>query len=353
MAKFEVTPELASILKSTRVQHGVSAKSVATLIGKSQSYLSKLEKGDIKKIDEEELTAILKYIFREDQESLDGILEKIYESIDIQFTDEEIKNQLWWDNYDTVLRLIPVPEDLIDDIIKRISSLGISIAYLCKRINANEGIFPTITNEDHYPFNQWQALIKNHTIAFYFIKMSVSEQRIVRLLNKEDNSANYVTILSIAYYLRKIELYGEKTLISEDDSHSLSIYARDYLNKYKFFSIQEKTKLRKEAKTDSDRDQLVSSFDLKNRDLINHIIISCKLFSELDIRRSNEALERIVKNLDWDVSFMMAIWSMRYDTLGDLSYSHKMKLLSDIKEVLNKYIDIPKEQRALNQYDLT
>lgn len=353
MAKFEVTPELASILKSTRVQHGVAAKSVAIEIGKSQSYLSKLEKGDIKKIEEEELTAILKFIFQDDKENLDAILEKIYESIQVQFTDEEINNQLWWDNYDTVLRLIPVPEDLVDDINSRIAALDISVAYLCQRINANEGIYPTIKNEDHYPFNQWQALIKNHTIDFYFIKVKLSEDKISRLLDKEVNSVNYITLLSIAYYLRKIELYGDQPSIDEEKSRDLTLYAHDYLNSFKFFSIQEKSKLRKEAKTDTDRDQLVSSFDKKNRELINQIIISCKIFSDLDIRRSNETLGMVVKNLEWDVSFMMAIWSMKYSDLGDMSYSYKIRILNEIKEVIKKYMDIPRDQKTLDQYDLS
>ena len=42
--------ELASTLKSIRIQYNVTAKSVAEYIGKSQSYISKLEKAEIKTI---------------------------------------------------------------------------------------------------------------------------------------------------------------------------------------------------------------------------------------------------------------------------------------------------------------
>lgn len=62
MARYDVTPELASIIKSTRIVNNVTAKSVAEHIGKSQSYISKLEKGGIKSIEENELISIFKFI---------------------------------------------------------------------------------------------------------------------------------------------------------------------------------------------------------------------------------------------------------------------------------------------------
>ena len=42
MAKFEVTPELANMIKSARVQNDITAKAVAEHIGKSQFQRIKL-----------------------------------------------------------------------------------------------------------------------------------------------------------------------------------------------------------------------------------------------------------------------------------------------------------------------
>ena len=178
MAKFEVTPELANILKSSRVQNNITSKSIADHIGKSQSYVSRLEKADIKKIEEETLTDILEFIFQKSNHDLDAILEKIYSTMSLQLTDEEINRQLWWDNYDTVLRRIPIPSDLVDDIVSRMKTINLSVSDLCQRINANDGISPQVTNVDRYPFNKWQAYIKNHTIDFCFIKVKISEEKI-------------------------------------------------------------------------------------------------------------------------------------------------------------------------------
>ena len=40
MAKFDVTPELATTIKTVRIQNHITSKSVAEHIGKSQAYMS-------------------------------------------------------------------------------------------------------------------------------------------------------------------------------------------------------------------------------------------------------------------------------------------------------------------------
>lgn len=63
MGKFSVTPELAEIIKTTRIQNNVTAKDIAKHIGKSQAYMSKLEKAEIKTIEESNLTEIFRFIY--------------------------------------------------------------------------------------------------------------------------------------------------------------------------------------------------------------------------------------------------------------------------------------------------
>ena len=204
MAKYTVTTELSETIRSVRMQNHVSAKSVAEHIGKSQSYISKLEKGDIKSIQEDELTEIFRFIFgneRDLQVFLDSALGRILETLELRYSDDEIKEQVWFDNYDTVLRLIPIPAELIDCLNLRIESLGVTIDELCSRINANEGISPKVINTDKYPFNEWLPFVEDHKIAFRFIKMRVTVQEITEILEKRVRSANYVSLLALAYSL--------------------------------------------------------------------------------------------------------------------------------------------------------
>lgn len=193
------------------------------------------------------------------------------------------------------------------------------------RINSNEGISPKVTNTDQYPFNEWHTYVVNHQIEFSFIKMKVDAPTIKKLLAKEKNVTNYVTMLSIVYYITKIEDYGEETQISEQASTQIMQKAYDYLNTYKFFSIAEKRKLRRQAQSESERNALISSFDKKNSELINDILAAFRVFSELNIVKTNEYLSLFVKNLTWDISFMMKLIGTSFYEMEDLSFSIKKR----------------------------
>lgn len=354
MAKFKVTYELASTLKSIRIQYNVTAKSVAEYIGKSQSYISKLEKAEIKTIEEEELTKIFKFIYQgveNGQESLDSILEKVYGTIELRFSDEEIKSQTWWDTYDTVRRRIPVPTELVEDIVRRMKAINLSSTVLCDRINANEAISPDVKNDDRYPFNEWHAYVRNHHVDFYFIKVKIEQEYIDRLLNKEIVGTNYITMLAIAFYLHKIEKFGTQVAITTEENTNLNTIARDYLNSFKFFSISEKYKLSRLAKSKEEKEALVSSFDRENQELVNKIIFSYKVYSDIDIQHSNKVFEDVVENLNWDLSFMMAISSLKFSELKDISFTNKKSLLNEIRILIKKYNDLPEEQRKMNDYN--
>ena len=354
MAKYDVTNELAEIIKSTRIQNHISSKSVAEHIGKSQSYMSKLEKGDIKSIDESELTSIFKFIFNSDEDFqifLNTTLYQILKTLDLRFTDDEIDEQLWFCNYDTVLRLIPIPEELIDNLNYRINTLNLSISELCSRINSNEGIDPQITNVDAYPFNEWQAFVVNHKIEFSFIKMKVQPSEIEGIINKTYKSSNYVTMQAIVYYLLKIEEYDDKVDISGEENTNLMAETVKYLNSYKFFSLAEKRKLKNQAKSKTELDNLLSTFDKDNIALINEILTAFKLFSELDIAKTNEFLSHFVKNLKWDNGFMMRLISIELFNTVNLSFALKKNMLSEIQAVVKKYNDIPDEQKNIEIYD--
>lgn len=354
MAKYDVTPELAATIKAVRIQNHIASKSVAEHIGKSQSYMSKLEKGDIKTIEEAELTSIFRFIFGSNkgfQDFLDSALGTIFSTLELRFSDEEIAEQIWFDNYDTVLRMIPIPASMIDDLYGRMAVLNLSIEDLCTRINSNEGISPKVQNTDSYPFNEWYPFVVDHQIEFRFIKMKVDLVDIEEILTKVKSATNYVTMLSIAYYIMKAENFGERIRLSEDEDKLLMRKASDYLNSYKFFSIVEKNRLRKHAQSGAERDELLSSFDRENRALINEILSAFQFFSELNIIKMNESLSVFVENLKWDNSFMIKLVSVPFCDIKDTSFALKKEMLTEIQNVVKKYTELPDNQKMIENYD--
>lgn len=355
MPKFDVTPELATTIKTVRIQNHITSKSVAEHIGKSQSYMSKLEKGDIKSIEESELTSILKFIFSNNsddfQDFLNSTLGKILDTLEVRFSNEEISNQLWFDNYDKIRRLIPIPEALIDELTAQMNLLGLSPEKLCLRINSNEGLLEKITNLDQYPFNEWQARVVNHKIDFYFIKMKVDLDRIKKILEKKTISANYATILSIAYYVLKTKDFEEKTIISDAEDRGLMRKAKEFLISHKFFSLTDKRVMRNKAQSESERDALLSSFDKENSEIINELLEGLQVFSELDIARVNESLKTFVENLKWDGSFIMKLINIPFYKMDKASFTIKKEMLKEVQATFEKYQDIPQEQMRIEVYD--
>ncbi len=354
MAKYDVTPELAETIKAVRIQNHVTAKSVAEHIGKSQSYMSKLEKGDIKSIHEEELTKIFRFVFGSDkglQDFLNSSLGRIFETLELRFTDEEIAKQIWLDNYDTVLRLIPLSDELVDSLNAKLRSIGISIDELCDRINANEGIYPKVVNADQYPFNEWQPFVVNQKIEFIFIKMHVTLSEIADILEKKTRTANYVTVMAMAYYMIKIEKYGTIVHISEDDNHTIMLEAKNFLSSHKFYSIEVKNSLLRQTQSDAERDELLSSFDRENFALVNKILKYIKLLSEIDIANTNKQLTEFADNLKWDGGFMMHLLSIPFADIESASFTFKRQMLSEIKDVVMKFKELPVKQKQIEIYD--
>ena len=158
-------------------------------------------------------------------------------------------------------------------------------------------------------------------------------------------------MLAISYYLRKIERFGTEIVIPEEENKNLNIEARDYLNKFKFFSIEEKYKINKLAKSEEERESLISTFDQENRQLVNKILVDFKIFSDLDIRYSNKIFSILIANLKWDLPFMMAMSGIEFCELENISHSNKKNMLNEIRSIVKKYKEMPEEQRKLDSYD--
>lgn len=354
MAKYNVTEELASTLKSIRIQNGLSSKSVAEHIGKSQSYMSKLEKGDIKTIDESELTSIFHYLYgydKEYQEFFDNYLSKIFNSLELKYTKKEIENQLWLENYDTVKRLIPIPEDMIDDITQRMDAINLTVNDLCGKINSNETIRPMVENLEQYPANEWQANVVNKQIKFTFIRMNVDIAEIKDILYKKKFKANYIIMLSIVYHLKRAEALIVKNVISDSEDHDIMTKSKEYLKSYKFYSLADKMQFQLQSQTIDEYENLISSFDKENIDLLREITSVFMIFSELDVDRTNKILSSFVENLDWDKNFILKLISMNFSEIGKASYTVKRNLISEIDEIIEKYKNLSESEKNIDVYD--
>lgn len=348
MARVFVTKELSESIKSMRLQNKIAAKNLAEYIGKSPSFITKFEKGDINTIEEDELNAIFKFISNEDS-SFDEIIEKIYSTLRFKYSHKEIEEQIWFANYDTVKRKIPIPNELIDEINNRMKFANITPEYLLSRINANESLTEEENNNLTIPYNTWWAKDKD-SAQIQIIKIYFNINDLIDILNKKLDVSPYIFMLSIAFYLIKIETYKDQVIISEDENIELMKKASSLLNGYKYYSLAVKGNLISEVKSKEEQYELLSNFDKDNIVIVNNIIKKIKFLSDSNIKSTNNYLKQFDINLEWDMGFMIKLVSFQFESLGKLSYSQRKELLEKIDLLINEYKNVPEDRKRIETY---
>lgn len=347
MPRAIVTPELAEMLRSLRLQNKIQAKVLAEHIQKSPAYISKLENGKFQTIDNHELYTILQYLSGNNENSAE-LAEQIYTSLKFKYSKKEIEEQLWFTNYDTVERKLPIPESLIDEINNRIISSDITYQQLSDRVNANEALSDEENSDNNIPFNQWYQSRKGGLAQS--IKINLPLSTLVSILNKEIDVLPYVFVFCILFYVLKIQTYGNTIRLTDDENSALMRKTTDILNEHKFFSIIEKDSLAAEKQTKEEVYELLNSFDKDNIEIINDIISEFRFASEYNIKLTNSQLKTFSENMHWDLGFMLKIIGMDFKSLQNTSVSNKKNLIVEIENLITKYSKIPDKQNIIEEY---
>lgn len=338
MAKIIVTKELAETLKTLRIQNGIKSNELATKINKSPAYITKLEKGAIQTLKEEEFDKILGYILK-DLSNSDEVAETLYSSLKIKYSDEEIERQLWFNNFDTVVRLIPLPIELIEEINKMIEECSINKEYLLKMINSNQFLSDEEINNDSIPYNEWYEDENKGTC----IKIKLDEKIYYGILNGEVDSISYIYPYTILYYIFVIKseksIYEMKNL----DCNEFQNNATSILNKHKFYSILERERLLSGRRTEEEKEAILNSFDLENSKIINGILGEFKFIADANIVVTNERLKLFLENLTSDVGLMLKLVSLKFNKLEGCDVETKKAFIKEVEELIEKYCSTEKD----------
>ena len=341
MAKVEVSKELAETLKELRLQYKVQAKSVAAALGKSNAYITKLEKGGIQTITREEL-AIIYDVIAEKADNPESVEDRIVRLLNVRYSEEEIKEQIWLYNFDTTFRQIPVPEELIDEINIMIEENQINRVYLFDRINSNEGLTQEDRSNDNIPYNEWYK-----TDVSFGIKLKIDWNIFNDLLDKKIDKSIYMYPYSILTYLYLI--------ISENKQNETTSFAYcenlaiKTMNKFKFYSLRERVLLYGNN-TEKENNNILTSFDKDNVEIINRILNGFHFITEVDIKIANERLTDFANNLDYNIGFMLKLISLDYKKLESTSFEQKKSFLNDVEKLIEKYSNKSKDNTDITLY---
>lgn len=342
MAKVVVDQGLSETIKTIRIQNGVAAKDLAERLGKSRSYVSKLENGGIGTIDSDELVDALKFVSGNNK--IDEVLENVFKTVSIRYTIDEINHMIWLYNFDTVYRRIPIPKDFTQSYSELLRQNDISYEELADEINKNLFI-PREINTTDYTENVWFQF-KNGT----YIIMKTTGDKIKDILEGKKEKASYVILFAIALYFLRLTEYKHINTFTDDIIQEMNEKVRDILTYYKIYTLSGKQEMIDKATNAEEIMNSLSLHEKNNIEVMNRFNPLIQLYSYYDVVSANKLISEFTKNLEWEAPFVMEIAGLPFYKLGHCSFRLKKQILDDIRELLQKAMDLPENEKKREEY---
>ncbi len=349
MARIDISPDIINRLKSVRIQNSIRANELAKYIGKTPAYISKLENGEFKTVDQESLEKIVNYI-TSDPNGYERFIDDFLKSAS---TDEQ-NNQLDMMRFDMAERIIPIPPSLIYYIKDQMEKLNISVSELTEYINKNDDYSDEFLNKCglsrelmkpnyFYPIegNDDSGLPK--TIILYH----VSEYQLDSILNFKMTSCPHVILFAVVYNLLKLRDGGKQ---STEKSWKLRTEASSILTENKFYTILDKSRFFAQTQQPEEYKAFLNEQDLTNYSLINEMLEHIEYLSNYNINYTNEKLQGIVENMSSEVSFALSFMALPISKMIQLTSTQKREFLNMVNNIIEDLVSNPRPDDQIDLY---
>ncbi len=345
--KFNVTPELAVLIKTIRTQNRISSKDLAEHINKSYSYVSKLESGDVKSILKEDLTNILTFITG-GGDFFSDVLPSVVRSFHSFLDPLCLVDQLWLIQYDVIERPMCIPEEMVDDMARMMDEHTITIKMLTDMINGN---VDAELNES-FPENVYFAM-NSHGSTRLLIRAQVKSHEIERIFSKRNLNSFYYVIQYMVYgVLRLVHFPEYQTKLPAEKAAAVLKASSAYMERFQIDTLINLSHL-----FASDiyigsliQPNVVSSLNATDEFTLNAMVELFRESIQHDPVGAIQALETFQHNLTWDMGFMYKLISIPFFNQGNLSYMHKKRLIAEIIELIERYDKMSDFEKRMEIY---
>ncbi len=339
--KYEVTPELAKLIKTMRVQNEVSAKDLAEHIGKSRSYISKLESGSIHTIDRDLLTQVLSIASRGDS-FYDDVLSIAVKILRSTIDPERIVDQMWLFGYDVVERVIAVPPAMALDMANNLANAGISASDLVAFSNANidSQIPPS------FPANEF--FLENHGgRRRLLMRINITEDDVSTVLNRKNAHITYFMLYTIVHAMFRLRAHPTTTTkLPVDEAADILRRVASYMDRWNIHSLIGYSHFLSSDEFIAHQMPLAQN----REDVFDRIAQRLRVIASYDAAHTAEQMSAFEATLEWDPAFAMKIMEMPFAHLGDMSFSNKRKLLSELQGIFDSYAAMDEMERRMESY---
>lgn len=344
MLQIKITDKLIDIIKQERIKKNLSARELSTLLGKSQSYISTLERGKIDYIKSDIFIDIFKTILNCSDEEFQKYMNTLLSNITYKSGNKNSPEQEWIMQFDYVLRKIPINEDIIDDINTKLLKINKDSKDLLRKINQNQ----YLEDKDKYKDNEFKVIAADDKISIGACKFNMKQDFIDSVLNKEIKTINYINMRGIVYNLFLLEGFKDSEASNLTDA---------YLREHKFYTLEELVEARKKAQIQDFQNKKEDFYSLENlpdyeiefEKHLQKIIGHFKFVRDLNISYALSSIKELDHNFDFDPKFMLALFKMPFYKLDKFSFKEKQNFLIKIVKLLLIEVKSHKDKNSNNK----
>ena len=339
--KFVVTPELAKALKTLRVGNDLSSKDLAEHIGKSPSYVTKLEKGSIRRIEQEVLTEILLFVTCSEsfyEQALPAVVSVLSGMLDGGRPFE----QVWLMQYDVSDRPVRLSSDMVADMSERLRAIGVSAEELVKLMNANIDSQAPLS----FPANQ-VTLVDCDGMPRMLSRISLSLDEVEGVFGGTADTVPYFMLYSIVHSLHREEQFpGVRKKLPPESAISVLRSTDAYMEKWGVRSLMGYSHFLASDEFVLQQLPLVSS----GEGVVDRLADQLREFFEYDSLQALSSLNNLCETLEWDPAFAMKLFGIPFADLGETSYTNKRRLLEEIQQAFNRYNQMGDFDKRIETY---
>lgn len=145
-------------------------------------------------------------------------------------------------------------------------------------------------------------------------------------------------------------MYPENHLFTTAELQLIQREWLPLLDKYKFFTLSRKEMLLLQTNSKNQAKSILNEFDIENQEILNKLLKFIKMATDMDVLGTNKALKQFVSNLEWDYNFMLRVIGFNFASIEECSFSNKLQMLKEIRDIVTKYQEMPEEQKIVEIY---
>ena len=340
--KLRVTPELSMLLKTLRVQSNISSKDLAAHIDMSPSYVSKLEGGSVRFIQEKLLRSILCFICKS-TDFYGEVLPNVYKLLKGIVSTADVINQDWFMQFDIIERQVAIPQGMGAALDELLDKASVTHEDLLAFINSN---VDSDSNQS-LPANRFVAIPYGDTSRLA-MRVALSREDLEKVLVKADGSAPYNIAHAVVYGVMRLAYFGEDVDTKLPPTQAIEVLMRSasFMDAWGADSLVGMS-------------QFLSSDEFVHRqlpllgrqgDIIAALASRLEEAASYDSAAVNNQLYCFTQTMDWDPAFALYILGIPFFRLGEMGHTKKTQLLHDIEKLLECYDALSDYEKSLESY---